>query len=201
VATPSQGTCGIAGSTVTCDLGALAAHARATITISGTLAGGTAGQFLDNTATVSATQPDPDQSNNSDSIHALIRPTRLALTKTASRSPVDAGDDVTFTIVLRNSGPASAVNVVLCDTLPSHMTFSSAPGATFVGGRACWSYASLGAGARRTVHVVADVDADAPSGVERNVARATSPNAGTAQDDAAVRILAQQGGGTIPVTG
>ncbi len=201
VATPSQGTCAIVTAIVTCDLGAVASGAGATVQIAGTLAAGSAGQFLDNTASVTADQPDPDTSNNSDSIHALIRQTRLQLTKTASRSTVDAGDQVGFTVVLRVRGPVAAANVLMCDTLPAHMTFVSAPGATFVGGKACWAFASLAAGARRTFHIVAHVDADAPNGVERNVARATSSNAGNAQDDAAVRVLAQHGGGTVPVTG
>ena len=34
--------------------------------VTGTIAAGTAGQFLDNTATVTADQPDPDTTNNSD---------------------------------------------------------------------------------------------------------------------------------------
>ena len=201
VVTSSQGTCTIVTSTVTCDLGAIASGASAAVGIKGIIAAGSAGQFLNNTATVTADQPDPDTTNNSDSIHALIRQTRLTLSKTADHTTVDAGDDVGFTLVLRVPGPVAAVNVRLCDTLPSHMTFVSAPGATFVGGHACWSFASLAAGARRTFHIVAHVDVDAPTGVETNVARAVSANAGNARDDAAVHILAQSGGGTVPVTG
>jgi hypothetical protein len=95
------------------------------------------------------------------------------------------------------------VTVLVCDTLPSHMTFVSAPGAIFVGGKACWSFASLAAGATRTFHIVAHVDADAPTGDETNVARATSANAGNARDEATVHVLARGGGGggTVPVTG
>jgi hypothetical protein len=63
--------------------------------------------------------------------------------------------------VLRVRGPVAAANVLMCDTLPAHMTFVSAPGATFVGGKACWAFASLAAGARRTFHIVAHVDVDA----------------------------------------
>jgi uncharacterized repeat protein (TIGR01451 family) len=84
-ATTSQGTCSIVGSTLTCDLGGLASGARATIRVTGTLVAGSAGTFLNNTATVTGDQPDPDLSNNQDSVHAMIRATRLTLRR-ATRS-------------------------------------------------------------------------------------------------------------------
>jgi uncharacterized repeat protein (TIGR01451 family) len=200
-ATTSQGTCSIVSSTLTCDLGALASGAHATIGITGTLAAGTAGTFLNNRATVTGDQPDPDHSNNHDSVHATIRATRLTLSKKADHPTVEAGDTIGFTLVLRVPGPVAAVHVVVCDMLPAHMTFSSAPGATFVGGKACWTFSRVASGGQRKMPVVAKVDADAPAGSERNVARATSPNAGTAQAAAVVRVLAHEGGGVPPVTG
>ncbi len=200
-ATTSQGTCSIVASTLTCDLGGLASGARATIRVTGTLAAGSAGTFLKNTASVTGDQPDPDLSNNQDSVRAMIRATRLTLSKTADHHTVEAGDTIGFTLVLRVPGPVAAVNVVVCDTLPAHMTFSSAPGASFVAGKACWTFARVGSGGRRTMRVIAKVDADAPTGDERNVARAASRNAGTAQAAAVVHILAHTGGGVPPVTG
>ena len=89
-------------------------------------------------------------------------------------------------------GPVAAVNVVVCDTLPAHMTFSSAPGASFVGGKACWTFSRVVSGGSRTMRVIAKVDADAPAGAERNLARAASPNAGTARAAAIVHILAHR---------
>jgi uncharacterized repeat protein (TIGR01451 family) len=139
-------------------------------------------------------------SNNHDRVHAMILATRLRLTKTADHPTVEAGDTIGFTVVLRVAGPVAALHVVVCDTLPAHMTFSSAPGATFVGGKACWSFAHVASGGRRTMRVVAKVDADAPTGNEHNVARAASPNAGTARAEAIVRVLAHSGD-VPPVTG
>jgi uncharacterized repeat protein (TIGR01451 family) len=67
-ATPSQGTC---SGTVTCDLGSISSGGSATITI---VANVTApcGSTLDNTATVSGHQPDPNSSNNSSSASAFV---------------------------------------------------------------------------------------------------------------------------------
>jgi large repetitive protein len=200
VATTSAGSCSIVGLSLTCDVGALASGARATIQVTGTLAAGTAGTFLRNTASVSGDQPDPDLSNNHDSVRALILATRLTLKKTADHPTVQAGATIGFTLTLHVPGPVAAVNVVVCDALPAHMTFSSAPGATFSGGKACWTFAHVASGATRTMRVIAKVDADAPTGDERNVARAASTNAGTARADAAVHVLARSGD-VPPVTG
>ena len=67
-ATPSQGTC---SGTVTCSLGSISSGGSATITI---VANVTApcGSTLDNTATVSGHQPDPNLSNNSSSASAFV---------------------------------------------------------------------------------------------------------------------------------
>jgi uncharacterized repeat protein (TIGR01451 family) len=63
-ATTSQGTCGFAGQTVTCDLGTVNAGQTATVTINVTAdkKAGTAS----NTATVTTTQTDTNPANNSD---------------------------------------------------------------------------------------------------------------------------------------
>ena len=114
---------------------------------------------------------------------------------------MEAGDQIGFTLVLRVPGPVAAVNVVVCDTLPAHMTFASAPGASFVGGKACWTFSRVAPG--RAPHDAGDRERGRrrADGDERNVARAASPNAGTAQAAAIVHILAHSGGGVPPVTG
>ncbi len=50
----------------------------------------------------------------------------LSVVKTASNDTVLPGDTITYTIVVSNSGPADAANVVLTDTLPAGVTFVSA---------------------------------------------------------------------------
>jgi len=120
-ATPSQGTCTV---TVSCNLGTLANAAKATVTI---IVKPTLADFITNTASVTATETDPNLANNTASV--TIIPTAsadLALTETAAPNPVLlGGSNISYTITITNNGPSPATNVVLTDTLPA--------GATFVG--------------------------------------------------------------------
>ena len=70
--TSTQGTCGHSAPTVTCSLGELAEGASATITIRVIPLNSSVGTTLVNTANVSATQFDPDNSNNSSSVSTAI---------------------------------------------------------------------------------------------------------------------------------
>jgi uncharacterized repeat protein (TIGR01451 family) len=67
-ATPSQGTC---SGTVTCNLGSISSGSSATIMIVADVRA-PCGATLDNTATVSGEQPDPNPDNNSSSASALV---------------------------------------------------------------------------------------------------------------------------------
>ncbi|HEY1331761.1 MAG TPA: hypothetical protein VGH10_09840 [Actinomycetota bacterium] len=168
-------------------------------------AGTPAGTTIRNQATDSMdaeTTPGLHLEQESDPVVLTVAaPTVLQLTKRASPTSLTAGGDVRFTLTLNVSGAAAATTVSVCDTLPGHMTFVSAPGATIAGAQACWSFASLPVGASRTLTVVAKVDADAPTGVERNVAVAQASNADPVRATAAVSVRAAAPGGPIPVTG
>ena len=72
--------------------------------------------------------------------------TTISLTKSANVAVVKPGGTVRFTIHWKNTGKTAAKNVVICDKLPSGLTFSSAPGATFKSGKACWSRKSVAVG-------------------------------------------------------
>lgn len=68
-ATPSQGSCSIAGQVVTCDLGSVAGGAGATVTI---VADAVAQGNYTNTASASSAVSDPDATNNSDSASGSV---------------------------------------------------------------------------------------------------------------------------------
>jgi uncharacterized repeat protein (TIGR01451 family) len=68
--TPGSPTCVVAGQTLTCNLGSLAGSATTTVTINTTV--NAANGILVNTATVSATEPDPVQANNSTSASTAV---------------------------------------------------------------------------------------------------------------------------------
>jgi uncharacterized repeat protein (TIGR01451 family) len=127
--------------------------------------------------------------------------TTVSLKKTASVAVVKPGATVRFTIGWKNTGKVAAKNVVICDKLPSGMTFSSAAGATFKAGKACWSRKSVSVGKSLTFVVVAKVDADAGSRKFTNVATATASNAPSRTAHAKVRSLPQKSAKPGGVTG
>ncbi|MBN1380917.1 MAG: DUF11 domain-containing protein [Deltaproteobacteria bacterium] len=60
-------------------------------------------------------------------LHALeTTPTDLAVTQTAAPDPVYAGANLTYTLTVKNRGPAKAESVVLTDVLPAGATFVAA---------------------------------------------------------------------------
>jgi len=59
-------------------------------------------------------------------VNLVIPMADLAITKAAAVDPVFVGDDIIYTLVITNDGPDLATNVVVTDTLPGVITFSSA---------------------------------------------------------------------------
>jgi uncharacterized repeat protein (TIGR01451 family) len=115
--------------------------------------------------------------------------TRISLTKRASSPIVRAGGTVSFTITWKNTGKASAKHVVICDDLPSHLTFVSAAGAVHRNGKVCWTRRSVARGTTLTFRVVARVDAGVDTEKLVNVATATASNARPRTATAPVRAL------------
>ena len=123
-ATTSQGSCSQASGTVTCPLGTLASGANATVTIR--VRPQSAGSIT-NTASVSSDIFEPNPSDNSTSAETTVNPAAdLAVTKADSPDPVPAGELLTYSLTIHNSGPSGATGVQLTDDLPAGVTYSSA---------------------------------------------------------------------------
>jgi uncharacterized repeat protein (TIGR01451 family) len=134
-------------------------------TVSGT-------QILD-TASVSSGTNDPNLVNNTASVLTVVgsaTSANIAVTKTASPNPVQAGNNITYTIVVKNNGPAAATAVTFTDAIPAHTTFVSlaqtgtawvcpAPGASV----SC-TIASFPSGGNTTFTLVVTVAAGTASG-------------------------------------
>ncbi len=107
---------------MTVAIGNLANGASATITVVATVLGATRGT-LSNVATVSTATAgliESNNANNSDTETTVLTPSvDLVVTKTDSADPVIAGNQLTYTITVTNSGPSQATNVSLTDTLPA----------------------------------------------------------------------------------
>jgi uncharacterized repeat protein (TIGR01451 family) len=86
------------------------------------------GTVITDTANVSATTIDPNPSNNSATVTTIVATAGqadLGITKTGTPNPVLAGNNITYTIVVTNNGPATSSNVTMTDTLPANTTVVS----------------------------------------------------------------------------
>ncbi|MCL2559006.1 MAG: DUF11 domain-containing protein [Turicibacter sp.] len=78
---------------------------------------------ITNTATVYASTPDPDMTNNTSTTETAIdRQATINITKTASPNPVNVGNDLTYTVYVQNEGPSYAQHVVVKDVVPTAVT-------------------------------------------------------------------------------
>ena len=141
---------------VTATIGTMADQAVSVVTIVVDV-DADAGSLLTNNATVTATpNSDPDSSNNSISEDtAVTRVVDLAIDKQVNGDTI-AGQDITYTIVVTNSGPSNASDVSVVDTLDADLTFVSldpgTSGATVsqVGQELTFDLGSLAAGGTAT---------------------------------------------------
>ena len=102
----------------------LATGQSVTITLTGTVDPAATGT-LTNTATVSPPQgvTDTNPGNNNDTDSDTLTPQAdLAITKTDGVTSVVPGGSTTYTIVVTNHGPSTAVNQAVTDTFPASIT-------------------------------------------------------------------------------
>ncbi len=126
VASPTAGSCAITdGTALLCTVGSLEPAGTVVVTVSATVAGDVPAGSVSNTATVTSATSDPDLDNNSDSINAPTSPADLSVTKTVDADEVAPGGPIGWTVTVTNSGPGTARNVALLDTLPAGVTLLS----------------------------------------------------------------------------
>jgi uncharacterized repeat protein (TIGR01451 family)/gliding motility-associated-like protein len=109
-----------------------------------------------NTATVTSLTSDPFLINNSaKQISPVQTLANLSVTLTANPDPVTAGENITYTITIFNNGPSDAINVVLINDLPEHLSFISASvGGVLTGTQVKWNFAELKRGESQIVSLV-----------------------------------------------
>jgi uncharacterized repeat protein (TIGR01451 family) len=105
--------------TLVCNLGLLANGDSATVKI--TVTPQTWGSLL-NTASAASDVADTDMDNNSASVLTTVAPAPgtladLAIDSTSSPSPVDAGEQLAYTLTVTNNGPTEALDTVVLDSI------------------------------------------------------------------------------------
>jgi uncharacterized repeat protein (TIGR01451 family) len=108
----------------------------------------------------------PDPRDELDPIECVPPAPMLAVTKTDSPDPVQAGGDITYTLTFENVGNADATNVVLTDGVPDNTTFVSASGggAPDPAGLVSWNLGTVPAGSSGVVQLVVRVTSPLPNG-------------------------------------
>ena len=176
--------CTIAGQTVTCNVGDLAAGATASVTITVTTSTASCPQ-ISNTARVSAANESGSTENNDSNpvTVAVTCPTSnvsdvsdVKVTKGASTAQVNSGGSVTYTLVASNVGGGTATNVTITDTIPAGLTITGTTGQCVVTGQAVTcNVGALAPGASASVTItVTATDAACPE--VSNFASVTADN-------------------------
>jgi uncharacterized repeat protein (TIGR01451 family) len=140
---------------------------------------------VENTAVV-AHPGDPVADNDRATAVVDVERPDLVVEKDDGRRHVTAGDEVTYAVVIRNTGKGGADDVVVTDRLPAGLTFvGGSAGATRTeANTVAWPAFDLAAGASRELQLTVRVARDAtPGSVVRNVASAPHPDDPTPADN------------------
>ena len=159
--TATQGTCvnGI------CQYGDVDVNEVITATITATVGSDISGAYT-NEAEVFADTPDPDAANNTDTAPITVNTlTALQIAKVDLTDPVYAGQTYLYEIVITNTGPSDAQNVVITDDLPAEVTFEGAsPACSHAAGTVTCDLGTLAANERRDFLINVRVDSAVVSG-------------------------------------
>ena len=199
VTATSIGVCTPSGSTVTCNLGSLSANQLVNVSLQ--LNAPNIGTIT-NSASVSATESDPNPSNNNTGTAStpVVPSANLSITNTASGNPVNAGSPLSFAIVVSNGGPdATSGTVTVTNTFPSGVgsfTFSGAGwtcGALSGSTATCTTGTSIANGSSApTLTLSMTAPGNGPAVDSATVSAATAdPNNGNNTASQSVTILAQ----------
>jgi uncharacterized repeat protein (TIGR01451 family) len=180
LAGPAGWTCTLAS--LTCTIGSFAANTTANfsfvVTVSASVASGSIINQTDSIA--SSVTGDPNPGNNSASTTVYVSPTaNLSITNVASPVPVQAGNSITYTQVVTNSGPSNAASAALTEITPADTTFGSI---TTPSGWSCTTPAAGGTGTINCTNASFGVGASSFT-IVLNVASGTA--AGTAINNTA----------------
>jgi uncharacterized repeat protein (TIGR01451 family) len=168
--------CTLAGSTLTCPVGALEPGGTTSFVVELNADAALAPGDYANTATATTTTTDPDTANNGST--ATVTVTRIADLSTVKNADTNlpaAGTTFTYTLSAINAGPSDAASVVVTDTLPSVLTFVTSPdGCTAAGQTVTCAAPVLAAGSRADFRVSVALSPSTPPGPLTNTATTTA---------------------------
>jgi uncharacterized repeat protein (TIGR01451 family) len=166
---------------VTWDLGQIANAETRVLTVVATVDSGQAA--LANTATVAATTPDLDLTNDQgtvtiDPIDASKVDTDLSLKMTVDPTQPAVGDAVTYKIVVHNGGPGDATGVKVSDHLPDGLAYASSKAdvGNYDDANGTWQLGAIASGHDATLYLKATISDGTAGSSINNTARIAGLN-------------------------
>ena len=205
-AAPSAGTYN--SSTGVWSVPSLAANTNATLVITAVV--NTSTQTIATAQVTAANQGDVDSTpanniateDDQASVTISIPSADLSLTQTASTTTPNVGQNVTFSVVVTNSGPNDAPGVVISDVLPAGLSFlgSIVDIGDYISTSGRWTVGTLAPNSTATLQITTRVDT---LGAKTNLARVIASdrfdpdstpgnNIATEDDQASVTVTPQQ---------
>ena len=123
----------------------------------------------------------------------------LSLTKTASNTAPNIGDQVSFEVMVANAGPDTATNIRIADAIPSGMTFVSntLTSGTYDSATGVWTIDSLAVDSTATLTILTTVDSQ---GTKTNTARVVAVDQADTDSTPGNDVLAEDDQDAVDVT-
>ncbi len=142
--------------------------------------------------------PDPDMSNNSDSL-VITDKADIAVSAGVDHPAPDVGDTVTITVALTNNGPNDAAYICVVAPLPSGLTYvNDTPSAGYYDPDYGWEVDSLDSGDSQILTIQATVSSSTPQSFSAQ-AEASVPDPDMSNNFATVTVIPSPA--FVPVTG
>jgi uncharacterized repeat protein (TIGR01451 family) len=172
-----------AGRDISCAVGPLASGETKTIHLLTAVTANASGT-IENTATVSGVNFDPDPSNEAKASTTVEEYANLAITKTAPAA-AKPGENITYTVVAENEGPSTSDPTVVNDLLPAGVSYvSNDAGCTVLAPEVVCDLGPLANGEAKTLHIVARVTATTGTVVNTAAIEGPLPDFDESDDEA-----------------
>lgn len=166
----------LADSTMTWSIGSVAANSEKTIAFTAAVPEDVKdGHVYKNSAAVNYTDPLDPGDAASNEVETKVEKPIVGITKAVDKTEATPGEDITYTINVKNDGSGTAKNVVVTDKIPEGLKFKEADNnGTEADGTVTWNVGTMAANSEVTLTFTAMIPTDAVNGtIYKNTAEFT----------------------------